>query len=72
LLDLLSCIIMARKRDDPLPHLEEADVHLEKLKIYLRLSKDLEFISMGLYEESSEKVTEIGKLLGGWIETESG
>lgn len=71
LLDLLACIVMARKREDPLPQLEQADIHLETLKIYLRLSKDLEFISMGLYEESSERVTEIGKLLGGWIEAES-
>jgi len=65
LLDLLASIVMARK-DDTESNLRRADVALEKLKVFLRLSKDLEFISIGQYEESSERVTEIGRLLGGW------
>lgn len=66
LLDFLSEVVMARKSQKPLKHLKEADKQLEKLKIFLRLSKDLEFISIGQYEESSERLTEIGKILGGW------
>jgi len=66
LLDFLSEVVMARKSQKPLQHLDEADRHLEKLKVFLRLSKDLEFISIGQYEKSSEKLTEIGKMLGGW------
>jgi four helix bundle protein len=70
LLDLISSIVMARKSSKTLKHLEDADRHLEKLKVYLRLSKDLEFISIGQYKESSEKLTEIGKILGGWIKAQ--
>lgn len=66
LLDFLSEVVMARKSQEPLKHLEEADKNLEKLKVFLRLSKDLEFMSIGQYEESSKKLTEIGKMLGGW------
>lgn len=72
LLDFLATIVMARKADDTLAHLHAADTELEKLKIYLRLSRDLEFVSIGQYEESSERLTELGKMLGGWIEAEKG
>lgn len=68
LLELLSLVIMARKTDDNQKFLEEADRELEKLRVFMRLSKDLEFISIGLYEDSSEKLDEIGKLLGGWMQ----
>jgi len=67
LLDFLGEVIMARKSKDTLKHLEKADQNLEKLKIFLRLSKDLEFISIGQYEESSKRLEEIGKILGGWL-----
>ena len=67
LLDFIGEVIMARKSADTLEHLKEADQNLEKLKVFLRLSKDLEFISIGQYEESSKKLEEIGKILGGWI-----
>lgn len=67
LLELLSMVVMARKADGDLEYLEKADRELEKLRVFMRLSKDLEFISIGLYEDSSEKLDEIGKLLGGWM-----
>jgi len=68
LLELLSLVIMARKTNGSQEYLEEADRELEKLRVFMRLSKDLEFISLGLYEDSSEKIDEIGKLLGGWMQ----
>jgi len=67
LLELLSMVVMARKADGDLEYLEKADQELEKLRVFMRLSKDLEFISIVLYEDSSEKLDEIGKLLGGWM-----
>ena len=40
-----------------------------KLKAYLRLSHDLGFLPLKKYEVWSEKVVEIGKMLGGWLKT---
>lgn len=41
--------------------------NLDKLRILLRLTKDLRFMSINQYVYSSEKVNEIGKILSGWI-----
>lgn len=46
--------------------LAKADVHLAKLRFYLRLSRDLGLITQRQYRHVAEMVTEIGKLLGGW------
>lgn len=48
--------------------LEVADVELEKLRLYLRLSQDLKLISFDQYEHAARQVSEIGKLLGAWMQ----
>ena len=40
---------------------------LDKLRILLRLTKDLRFISIKQYTYAAEKVNEIGKILSGWM-----
>ncbi|OGD90995.1 MAG: hypothetical protein A3C27_00620 [Candidatus Levybacteria bacterium RIFCSPHIGHO2_02_FULL_39_36] len=40
---------------------------LDKLRILIRLTKDLRFMSIKQYVYSSEKVNEIGKILSGWM-----
>jgi four helix bundle protein len=47
--------------------LQEMDVELMKLRHYLRLSHELGFLPQRKYELWSEMVSEIGKMLGGWI-----
>lgn len=42
------------------------DIEIQKLKIFIRLAKDLKFISIKKYEYLEEKVIEIGKMTGGW------
>jgi len=46
--------------------LDAADYHLARLRLYLRLSLDMRWLSMGQYEHVSRMVDEIGRLLGGW------
>jgi hypothetical protein len=53
----------AQRQND---HLAQADVDLTKLRLYLRLCKDLQLLSLGQYEHVSRMMVEIGKLLGGW------
>lgn len=47
--------------------LARADMTLEKLRTYLRLSHELGLLPMGPYRHASQSTTEIGRLLGGWI-----
>ncbi|MCW5851043.1 MAG: four helix bundle protein, partial [Anaerolineae bacterium] len=46
--------------------LDQADVALAKLRFYLRLSLDMQWLSLGQYEHASRLTDEIGRLLGGW------
>ena len=47
--------------------LQEADMTLVKLKLYLRMSHDRKLTGIRQYEHASRMLIEIGKLLGGWI-----
>jgi len=50
-----------------LRHLQGADAHLNKLRLYLRMAHRWGWLSDGQYEHVSRMVAGIGKLLGGWI-----
>jgi hypothetical protein len=56
----------------PAQALQQADIELQRLRLYIRLSHDMQFISMGQYEHVSRMVVEIGKLLGGWRKKQQG
>lgn len=45
-----------------------ADVTLEKLRIHLRLSMEMEYLKFPQYEHASGQVVEIGRMLGSWRE----
>ena len=55
-----------------LAHLQAADAHLDKLRLYLRLVYSWGWLSSGQYEHASKKVDEIGRLLGGWLKQTRG
>ena len=57
----------ARGGAQRLQHLQAADAQLNKLRLYLRLSNQWNWLSSGQYEHVSRMVAGIGKLLGGWI-----
>ena len=67
--NLLSLIITANKKYYKKTTLQEIDVELEKLRTFIRLSKDLKYIDIRKYETWSRYLTEIGKMLGGWIKS---
>jgi len=46
--------------------LAQADVELDKLRFYLRLSRDMSLITPRQYQHVAEITTEVGRLLGGW------
>ncbi|MFZ3077886.1 MAG: diversity-generating retroelement protein Avd [Candidatus Aenigmatarchaeota archaeon] len=51
--------------------LKKASIELEKVRIFIRLAKDLRFIDMKKYENAALQMDEIGKMLGGWMRTET-
>ena len=63
----------ARRGADRLRHLHAADAQLNKLRLYLRLARQWDWLAIGQYEHVSRMVAGIGKLLGGWLkQTASG
>ena len=47
-------------------YLRKANIELEKLRFLIRLSKDLQCISLDEYEHVSGLLVEMGKMIGGW------
>ena len=67
--EILGYAIEARKHYYKKTTLQNMDVEIAKLRVYIRLSYRLRFIDMQKYEVWSEQVNEIGKMLGGWMKT---
>ena len=65
-LDLLHSIVVANSERDKSITLGRASVELDELRILVRLSKDLRFVTIGQYGVAAEKLNEIGRLLSGW------
>jgi len=75
MLDIVKLIVQANKYGNNnyrLSNLYQIDVELEKLKLLIRLSVDLKFISFDRYSIFCSKLSEIGKILGGWIKATKG
>lgn len=66
---LLERCIEAEKKYTKKTTLQEMDVCVAKLKVYIRLSHNLRYINDHTYQVWSEKVVEIGKMLGGWLKS---
>lgn len=50
-----------------LRHLRQADSALNKLRLYLRLAHRWQWLNDSQYKYASQRVAELGRLLGGWI-----
>lgn len=46
--------------------LDQADRQLTKIRLYVRLSYDLQCISLGQLEHAARLIDELGRLIGGW------
>lgn len=70
LFEFLKYIITAQKKYFKKTTLQDADVQLELLRLFNDLSYDLHFIDEKRYQIVSEKLCEVGRLLGGWIKSQ--
>lgn len=66
-LDIVEDLIEAQYQRDKLAILRKANLRLEKLRILMRISCDMHFISYKSYEFAVRSINEAGKMLGGWI-----
>ncbi len=62
-------LITTVKSGDKKRHLLLADLELDKLRLYLRLAHQRKLTSHEQYLFAAEALTEIGKLLGGWLKS---
>lgn len=67
--EMLSLAITAQKRYYKKTTLQDLDIEIMKLRVYIRLAFRLRFLPIEKYENWSAMVVEIGKMLGGWIKT---
>lgn len=66
---VLELIIVTNKKYYKKTTLQELDVEVEKLRLLIRLSKDLKFLPAKKYEVWSRFLVEIGRMIGGWIKS---
>lgn len=65
-LNLQERLIEAVRLPNPVGNLRAADVELDKLRFYLRLSADLGYMSLEQQRHAGQMLIEIGKMLGSW------
>ncbi len=47
--------------------LHRADLHLAQLRVWVRMARDLQCLSIRKYEHAARLLAEVGRLLGAWI-----
>lgn len=62
-------IIEAVHQKDKTRLLASADAELDKIRTHMRMCLEMGLIQSGQYEHAARQMTEVGKLLGGWIKT---
>ena len=71
IIEFLDWVIRANSERDKTPALKEADMRLERLRIYVRLGHDLEVIGIKKYEILCRNMDELGRMIGGWKKKQS-
>ena len=66
-LDVAEDLVEARYSSDKLELLRRVNLKLEKLRVLLRLSHRLKYLSHDGYEHAARSINEVGQMLGMWI-----
>ena len=67
---IMRLTITANKKYTKKTTLQELDVEVAALKVYLRVAYDLRYLPPKKYEVWSGQLVEIGKMVGGWIKSQ--
>jgi four helix bundle protein len=68
-LDLLSSLVEAAYTTEKAPMLRTASRKTNVLRYLLRLSKDLRLLALNGYTHATERLDEVGRMIGGWQKT---
>lgn len=60
-------LLYAAKTNDKARYLQKADAEFDMLRTYLRFALELKYTTPDQYHYIAEQMTEIGRLLGGWL-----
>jgi four helix bundle protein len=68
-LDFQDSLVAAGKntREQRKNMLHQADIQLEQLRVWFRVSQELGLLTIAQYEHVSRMTAEVGRLLGAWI-----
>ena len=66
-LGVLEGIIQSNNEFDKTDSLKKTVIELDKLRVFFRMAKDLQFISFKQYEFGVKQLDEIGRMLGGLL-----
>jgi hypothetical protein len=69
-LDVLEALIAATYTKARDKMLADANLGLEQLRFFMRLSFDLRLIDTRRYEHAARGLDEVGRLVGGWIKAD--
>ena len=72
LLEVLKGILEANSLYDKTPVLKKVSIELDQTKYLFRLAHDLKFLSTRQWLYSAELLSEVGKMLGGWLRASAG
>lgn len=67
--DFYELLIKATRTNRPRAVLLDADLELDKLRLYVRLSHARGLTNQDQYQHIAKELVEIGKLLGGWLKS---
>ncbi len=66
-IDLIHAFIAANAAREKYSLLAVASTDLDELRVFIRLAKDLRFVSIRQYGLAAERMNEIGRMLAGWM-----
>ncbi len=68
LIDTIEAISIAMflQRSEKLPYLRRAITRVDTVKVFLQVLWEIKLLDTKQYAEISEKLSEVGKMLGGW------
>lgn len=72
LIQIMRMIARANRERDKKKTLWEIDGNLDQLRLLTRLAKDLKMLSVHQYGLVNERISELGRLLGGWMKSCAG
>jgi len=70
-LDILEKIVEARYTRDKSAVLAQANLHLEKLRVLLRISHEERYLDHKGFEHAARNIDEAGRMIGGWLRSRS-